>query len=47
MEWEDRVVNGVKALGERKWKNLARNRQIWQNLVHFCIHLFFVIILTC
>jgi hypothetical protein len=21
------------ALGERSWKNLARNRQIWQNLL--------------
>jgi hypothetical protein len=33
LRWEDEVDNDVKALGERNWKNLARNRQIWQNLL--------------
>jgi hypothetical protein len=30
---EDGVDNNVKALGERNWKNLARNTQIWQYLL--------------
>jgi hypothetical protein len=25
--------NNVKALGKRNWKNIARNRQIWQTLL--------------
>jgi hypothetical protein len=29
--WEDEVDNDVEALGERNWKNIPRNRQIWQN----------------
>jgi hypothetical protein len=33
VKWEDGVDNDVKALGERSWKNLSRNRQIWQNLL--------------
>jgi hypothetical protein len=27
------VDNDVKALGERTWKNIGRNRYIWQNLL--------------
>jgi hypothetical protein len=30
---EDGVDNDVKALGERKWINTAKNRQAWQNLL--------------
>jgi hypothetical protein len=30
---EDRVDNDVEPLGERNWKNLASNRQIWQKLL--------------
>jgi hypothetical protein len=33
LKWEDRVDKDVKTLVERNWKNLARNRQIWQNLL--------------
>jgi hypothetical protein len=33
LRWEDEVDDDVKALGERKWETLARNRQIWQNLL--------------
>jgi hypothetical protein len=28
LRWEDGLDYDVKALGERNWKNLARNRQI-------------------
>jgi hypothetical protein len=31
LRWKDGVDSDLKALGERNWKNLARNRQIWQN----------------
>jgi hypothetical protein len=34
---EDGVDSDVKALGERNWKNLARNRQIWQKLLRKAI----------
>jgi hypothetical protein len=27
------VDKDVKALGERNWKNIARNREIWQKLL--------------
>jgi hypothetical protein len=33
LKWEDGVDNNVKSLGESDWKNPARNRQIWQNLL--------------
>jgi hypothetical protein len=33
LRWEDGVDNDVKPLGDRNWQNLARNRQIWQNLL--------------
>jgi hypothetical protein len=31
--WEDGLDNDVITLRERRWKNLIRNRQIWQNLI--------------
>jgi hypothetical protein len=33
LRWEDGVGKDVKALGERNWKNIARNREIWQKLL--------------
>jgi hypothetical protein len=33
LRWADEVDNDVKALGERNWKNIARNWQIWQTLL--------------
>jgi hypothetical protein len=33
LRWEDGVDKDVKALGERNWKNVARNREIWQKLL--------------
>jgi hypothetical protein len=34
LNWDGRIVdNDVKALQERKWKNIARNREICQNLL--------------
>jgi hypothetical protein len=33
LRWEVGVDNDVKALGESNLKNLARNTQIWQNLL--------------
>jgi hypothetical protein len=32
-EDKNRGGNDVKPLGERNWKNIARNRQIWQNFL--------------
>jgi hypothetical protein len=34
---EDVLDNNVKALGERNWKNIVRNRQIWQKLLRKAI----------
>jgi hypothetical protein len=33
LRWEDGVDKEVKALGERNWKNIATNREIWQKLL--------------
>jgi hypothetical protein len=33
LRWEDGVDNVAKAMGERNWKNVASNRQMWQNLL--------------
>jgi hypothetical protein len=33
LRWEDGVDDDVKPLGEGNWKNMARNRQIWQDLL--------------
>jgi hypothetical protein len=33
LRWEDGVDKDVKTLEERNWKNIARNREIWQKLL--------------
>ena len=33
LRWEDGVVEGVRKLGERNWRNGARNRDSWQKLL--------------
>jgi hypothetical protein len=33
LRWEDGVDKDVKALGERNWRNIARDREIWQKLL--------------
>jgi hypothetical protein len=33
LRWDDGMDNDVKALSERNWKNVDRNRQIWQTLL--------------
>jgi hypothetical protein len=33
LRWDDGMDKDVKALGKRNWKNIARSRQIWQNLL--------------
>ena len=31
--WEDGVTEDVRKLGERNWRNAARNRDSWQKLL--------------
>ena len=33
LRWEDGVTEDARKLGERNWKNAARNRDNWQNLL--------------
>jgi hypothetical protein len=33
LRWKDGVDNDIKALRERNWKNIAKNRQIWLGLL--------------
>jgi len=33
LRWEDGVMEDVRKLGERHWRNAARNRDSWQKLL--------------
>jgi hypothetical protein len=33
LRWEDGVMDDARKLGERNWKNAARNRDSWQKLL--------------
>jgi len=33
LRWEDGVTEDAKNLGERNWRNAARNRDSWQKLL--------------
>jgi hypothetical protein len=33
LRWEDGVMDDARKLGERNWRNAARNRDIWQKLL--------------
>ena len=33
LRWEVGVMEGARKLGERNWRNAARNRDSWQNLL--------------
>jgi hypothetical protein len=33
LRWKDGVDKDVKDLGERNWKNIARDREIWQKFL--------------
>ena len=33
LKWEDGVMEDAKKLGERNWRNAARNRDSWQKLL--------------
>jgi hypothetical protein len=33
LRWEDGVMNDTRKLGERKWRNAAKNRDSWQKLL--------------
>ena len=33
LRWEDGVTEDVRKLGERNWRNAARNRDNWQKLL--------------
>jgi hypothetical protein len=33
LRWEDGVMEDARKLGERKWRNAARNRDSWQKLL--------------
>jgi len=33
LRWEDGVMEGARKLGERNWRNAARNRDSWQKLL--------------
>ena len=33
MRWEDGVMEDARKLGERNWRNVARNRDSWQNFL--------------
>jgi len=33
LRWEDGVVEDTRKLGERNWRNAARNRDSWQKLL--------------
>ena len=33
LRWEDGVTEGARKLGERNWRNAARNRDSWQKLL--------------
>jgi len=33
LRWEDGVMEDARKLGERNWRNAARNRDSWQKLL--------------
>ena len=33
LRWEDGVMDDARKLGERNWRNVARNRDSWQKLL--------------
>jgi len=33
LRWEDGVTEDARKLGERKWRNAAKNRDSWQKLL--------------
>jgi hypothetical protein len=33
LRWEDGVLDDARKLGERNWRNAARNRDSWQKLL--------------
>ena len=33
LRWEDDVMENARKLGERNWRNAARNRDIWQKFL--------------
>jgi len=33
LRWEDGVMDDARKLGERKWRNAARNRDSWRKLL--------------
>jgi hypothetical protein len=33
LRWEDDVIQGIKTLGAKNWKNLAMEKESWQKLL--------------